>query len=103
MTASSAPRLRIKKKLESDINEYEIALDHANKANNEALKSIKRYQGQLREAESSYEEAFRVSLTAAPTFPRARWRRPELCWTLPSAARGRPRPSWATLATLSTR
>merc|ERR1712001_44723 len=52
--------LRIKKKLESDINEFEIALDHANKANNEALKSIKRYQGQFREAESSYEEACRM-------------------------------------------
>merc|ERR1711963_243079 len=57
---AKAEALRIKKKLESDINEYEIALDHANKANNEALKSIKRYQGQLREAECSYEEASRV-------------------------------------------
>ena len=38
-----AETLRIKKKLEGDINEFEIALDHANKANNEALKSIKRY------------------------------------------------------------
>ena len=57
---AKAEGLRIKKKLESDINEYEIALDHANKANNEALKSIKRYQGQLREAECSYEEASRV-------------------------------------------
>merc|ERR1712029_499075 len=46
--------------LESDINEFEIALDHANKANNEALKSIKRYQGQLREAECQYEEACRL-------------------------------------------
>ena len=36
--------LRIKKKLEGDINEFEIALDHSNKANNEAQKSIKRYQ-----------------------------------------------------------
>merc|ERR1712024_363936 len=36
---AKAEGLRIKKKLESDINEYEIALDHANKANNEALKS----------------------------------------------------------------
>merc|ERR1712004_521088 len=52
--------LRIKKKLEGDINEFEIALDHANKANNEALKSIKRYQQQLREAEVSYEEAARM-------------------------------------------
>ena len=47
--------LRIKKKLESDINNLEIALDHANKANSEAHKSIKRYQGQLREAEQTFE------------------------------------------------
>merc|ERR1712127_819677 len=57
---AKAEALRMKKKLEGDINEFEIALDHANKANNEALKSIKRYQGQLREAEVSYEEAARV-------------------------------------------
>ena len=57
---AKADALRIKKKLEGDINEYEIALDHGNKANNEALKSLKRYQGQLREAECSYEEASRV-------------------------------------------
>merc|ERR1711973_893670 len=37
-----------------------IALDHSNKANNEAQKSIKRYQGQVREAECAYEEASRV-------------------------------------------
>ena len=47
--------LRIKKKLESDINNLEIALDHANKANSEAHKSIKRYQGQLREVEQTFE------------------------------------------------
>jgi myosin heavy chain 6/7 len=41
---SKAEALRIKKKLEGDINELEIALDHANKANSEAQKSIKRYQ-----------------------------------------------------------
>ena len=41
--------LRIKKKLESDINELEIALDHANKANSEGQKAIKRYQGNLRD------------------------------------------------------
>merc|ERR1712127_111515 len=57
---AKAEGLRMKKKLEGDINEFEIALDHANKANNEALKSIKGYQGQLREAEVSYEEAARV-------------------------------------------
>merc|ERR1712066_295711 len=57
---AKAEALRIKKKLEGEINELEIALDHANKANNEALKSTKRYQGQLREAECLYEEASRV-------------------------------------------
>ena len=41
---TKAEALRIKKKLEGDINELEIALDHSNKANNEAQKSIKRYQ-----------------------------------------------------------
>jgi len=57
---SKAEALRIKKKLEGEINELEIALDHANKANNEAQKSIKRYQGNLREAECAYAEESRV-------------------------------------------
>ena len=53
---AKAESLRIKKKLEGDINELEIALDHANKANSEAQKAIKRYQGQMRESETAYEE-----------------------------------------------
>merc|ERR1712228_455281 len=57
---AKAEALRIKKKLEGEINELEIALDHANKANNEAQKSIKRYQGQFREAECAYAEESRV-------------------------------------------
>merc|ERR1712079_417063 len=56
---AKAEALRIKKKLESDINELEIALDHANKANSEAHKSIKRFQGQLREVEVLYEDEAR--------------------------------------------
>merc|ERR1712077_160611 len=56
---AKAEALRLKKKLESDINELEIALDHANKANSEAHKSIKRYQGQLREVEGLFEEESR--------------------------------------------
>merc|ERR1712166_984076 len=56
---AKAEALRIKKKLESDINELEIALDHANKANSEAHKSIKRYQGQLRDVEGLFEEESR--------------------------------------------
>merc|ERR1712126_540622 len=53
---AKAEALRMKKKLEGDINELEIALDHANKANVEAQKAIKRYQGHMREAECAYEE-----------------------------------------------
>jgi chromosome segregation ATPase len=51
--------LRIKKKLESDINELEIALDHANKANSEGQKAIKRYQANLRDTIQSYEDECR--------------------------------------------
>merc|ERR1711997_573150 len=56
---AKAEALRIKKKLESDINELEIALDHANKANSEGQKAIKRYQGQLRDTIQGYEEQAR--------------------------------------------
>merc|ERR1711983_151710 len=45
--------------IESDINELEIALDHANKANSEGHKSVKRYQTQLREVEGLFEEETR--------------------------------------------
>merc|ERR1711981_1166885 len=52
--------LRIKKQLEGEINELEIGLDHANKANSEGLKSVKRYQGQLRETIQLYEDEARA-------------------------------------------
>merc|ERR1712126_223272 len=51
--------LRVKKQLEGEINELEIGLDHANKANAEGLKSIKRYQGQLRETIQAFEDEAR--------------------------------------------
>ncbi len=51
--------LRIKKKLEGDINELEIALDHANKASAEAHKAMKRQQQQLRETQNAHEEEVR--------------------------------------------
>lgn len=55
-----AEALRMKKKLESDINELEIALDHANKANAESQKSIKRYQGQLKDLQAQLEDEQRA-------------------------------------------
>jgi len=53
---AKAEALRVKKKLEGDINELEIGLDHANKANAEGLKAVKRYQAQLRETIQQYED-----------------------------------------------
>merc|ERR1719316_2646328 len=51
--------LRVKKALEGEINELEIGLDHANKANSEGLKSIKRYKAQLKETIQAYEDEAR--------------------------------------------
>ena len=45
----------MKKKLEADIGELEIALDHANAANIEAQKSIKKYQQQMRDGQRELE------------------------------------------------
>merc|ERR1712001_594260 len=56
---SKGEALRIKKKLEGDINELEIGLDQANKANAEGLKAIKRYQTQLRETIQGFEDEAR--------------------------------------------
>jgi chromosome segregation ATPase len=52
--------LRAKKNLEGEINELEIAVDHSNKANNEAGKSIRRCQGKLGEVQCAYEEETRA-------------------------------------------
>jgi len=52
--------LRVKKALEGEINELEIGLDHANKANAEGLKSIKRYQQQVRDTIQAYEDEARA-------------------------------------------
>ena len=51
---------RIKKKIESDINELEMALDHANKANAEAVKAIKRQAASLLEIDTAVEEECRA-------------------------------------------
>merc|ERR1719326_59365 len=52
--------LRVKKALEGEINELEIGLDHANKANSEGLKSVKRYQAQLKETIQLFEDEARA-------------------------------------------
>ncbi|XP_040357656.1 myosin heavy chain, muscle isoform X3 [Ixodes scapularis] len=55
-----AEALRLKKKLESDINELEIALDHANKANAEAQKNLKKYQQNVKDLQGALEEEQRA-------------------------------------------
>ncbi|ODM92650.1 Myosin heavy chain, muscle [Orchesella cincta] len=57
---AKAEALRMKKKLESDINELEQAVESANKTNADAQKSIKRYQQQLKEIQQALEEEQRA-------------------------------------------
>ncbi|KAE9554526.1 hypothetical protein FO519_002282 [Halicephalobus sp. NKZ332] len=52
--------LRMKKKLETDINDLEIGLDHANKANADSQKTIKRYQDNIRDLQQQVEDEQRL-------------------------------------------
>merc|ERR1712149_137193 len=49
-----------KKKLESDVTELETALEHANAANQDTQKTIKRYHQEIREAQSKLEDEQRT-------------------------------------------
>merc|ERR1712061_271113 len=55
-----AEGLRMKKKLESDVGELEIALEHSNANNLETQKAIKKYQIQIRDAAAKLEEEQRA-------------------------------------------
>merc|ERR1739844_134880 len=55
-----AEALRMKKKLEADVIELETSLEHANAANQETQKSIKKYHNQIRDAQSKLEEEQRA-------------------------------------------
>jgi len=52
-----AEAMRMKKKLETDVLDLDTALEHANAANAETQKVIKRYQLSLRETQGKLEEA----------------------------------------------
>ena len=56
-----AEALRMKKKLESDINELEIALDHSNKANCDLQKHIKKLTMDLKDMQLRVEEEQRCA------------------------------------------
>uniref|UniRef100_A0AAV2M7K7 Myosin heavy chain n=1 Tax=Knipowitschia caucasica TaxID=637954 RepID=A0AAV2M7K7_KNICA len=51
--------LRIKKKMEGDLNEMEIQLSHANRQAAEAQKQLRNVQGQLKDAQLHLDEALR--------------------------------------------
>ena len=51
-----AEAIRMKKKLEADTLELEMSLEHANAANQETQKNIKRYHQQIREAQARLED-----------------------------------------------
>merc|ERR1719213_276467 len=59
-----AEGLRMKKKLEADVGELEISLEHANANNADTQKNIKKYQGQIREAQSKLEDEQRAKEVA---------------------------------------
>ena len=55
-----AEAIRMKKKLEADVVELEMSLEHANAANQETQKTIKRYHTQIREAQAKLEDEQRT-------------------------------------------
>ncbi len=88
--------MRMKKKLEQDINELEVALDGANRGRAETEKNIKRYQAQIQEMEGHLEEEQRAREEAREQFQSSERRSnilageiEELRTMLESAERGR--------------
>merc|ERR1712241_572261 len=59
-----AAGLRMKKKLESDVGDLEMALEHSNANNLETGKAIKKYQGQIRDAAFKLENEQRAKEVA---------------------------------------
>merc|ERR1711997_490742 len=80
-----AESLRLKKKLESDINELEIALDHANKANSVRLKVS------IQKRAANVQTLLRrlVWLTGVLVPSKVSLRKPELYLTLLTVARSK--------------
>merc|ERR1712010_283558 len=57
----------MKKKLEADVSELETALEHANAANGETQKTIKKYHASIRDAQARLEDEQRNKETARDT------------------------------------
>merc|ERR1712003_37379 len=63
-TKGKVEALRMKKKLETDVVDLGVALEHANAANSESQKNIKRIQTVIREVQAKYEDEVRAKSAA---------------------------------------
>merc|ERR1711992_109186 len=63
-TKGKVEALRMKKKLESDVVDLGVALEHANAANAKSQRNIKRIQTTMREVQAKYEEEVRAKTAA---------------------------------------
>merc|ERR1712062_951989 len=59
-TKGKVEALRMKKKLETDVLDLGVALEHANAANSESQRNIKRIQTTIREVQARYEDEVRA-------------------------------------------
>ena len=71
----------MKKKLESDVTELEVSLEHSNSANQEIQKTIKHYHQQIRDVQTGLEEEARLKDVSR-----------DLCWVM-LAEVSRPKPT----------
>merc|ERR1712012_520520 len=63
-TKGKVEALRMKKKLETDVVDLGVALEHANAANAESQRNIKRIQATIREVQTRYEDEVRAKSAA---------------------------------------
>merc|ERR1712176_1037881 len=63
-TKGKVEALRMKKKLETDVVDLGVALEHANAANPESQRNIKRIQTVIREVQAKYEDEVRAKSAA---------------------------------------
>merc|ERR1712079_149265 len=63
-TKGKVEALRMKKKLETDVVDLGVALEHANAANAESQRNIKRIQTTIREIQAKYEDEVRAKSAA---------------------------------------
>merc|ERR550517_37667 len=59
-TKGKAEAMRMKKKLEADVGELEVSLEHANAANAESQRTIKKYHESIRQSQAKLEDEQRA-------------------------------------------